>query len=217
MSLKKWDGVNPLTGKDWNNNINALALMFAQGLPIYIPPSSEGVRETSYDGQWLSMDQKVSGHYPAFMTNMSYQKEDSKGYAPNKPDRVLAGARVKIDTDSAWFPFFYEPHKGNYANFQGFHVTTVHRCESRKGGAELVTTIDPQDWTLETHLRIWYFKGEKVQFYVDDALLVEHTDPTYISDSPFELCASEPDGSIRKVYLKFPPGIAHLLAREPWW
>jgi len=209
VSLREWDGINPLTGGDWNNNIEQLI----RGILHSLRYGSYVDSYTTWENPWLKLSGETT-KYPCVQSCFSVEKAPSQGY-PNKPARLYGMVIVKCDEDVNWFPFFFEPHKGNYYAFQGFHVEGgTHKAKCRNLAvddtpweANLDTLIGLQDWSVETELRIYYFKGEKVEFYVNGALAVTCTSTTDISNSPFEVCAIEPDGNTHHTYLKFPPGL----------
>lgn len=151
----------------------------------------------AYDGTWFKMVGSV-GTYPAYVSGQSIQR---RGY-------LLASVQAKVaTTESNIVMFWYEPYKGDYANFQGMgHDGTGHYAKSRNGGAETNTYLSGQDWTVETKFSIRHeYDQSEVKFYTASNLVATHT--TNISAQPYEIQCCEPANVAKNVYMKYPPGM----------
>ena len=184
----------------------ALLKDFARSLPLSTPiVASWDNQESSWDGEELHLKTTATGKYPAYKTGHSLKAElGAAAYTA-----LTANATVRGDPDVDWYPFFYEPMKGNYDNFQGSHVDEAgnHTCESRDGGVETEVTLTDQDWSVYHNFEIRHYTDQsKCEFYIDGSLVATNT--TNIHAQPFEICACEPGGSIMDCYMKYPPGIA---------
>jgi len=188
---------------------------FRQVIPVYEPKVSPyldvarafalrfnlhvvGQREMSYDGEWVRLNQIVTGQYPVLAQT---------GHSVQRRTQLYARARGYATDDTSIHWFFLEPAKGVYGDYQGIrHDDTYHCVESRSGGVETQTNLTGQDWTVETEFAIahWYDQTE-TRFYINGALVATHT--TNISAQPYEILFGEPSGVARVIYMRYPYGI----------
>jgi hypothetical protein len=178
--------------KKWRTAMEMLE--FVSTLPI--ATYGVGTRFT-YDGEYLMLD-NPSGAYNACGWTHGIRL-DRLGYA------LYASAVGYAPDDTSIYWMFFEPRKGDYANFQGIrHDGTAYVVESRSGGVETETDISPQDFTVDTEFKIYHATGV-FRVYVNGALVVEHT--TNVSSPPFEVVFGEPNGVARTVFLRYPRGV----------
>ena len=180
--------------------LNPLLLMTS--LPIDI---AYHLGPLGYDGEFL-YHINPAGQYQAFGTGFAYQVgQQSGGIAQT----MYAQAYVKFSSASLCFPFFFEPKKGDIANFQGFQKTSgAFNCISNKNAVSKTTPISDPGVTSEHRYKITHKTDNTlVLFYIDGALVATHNDPTYISSQPYEIACAEPAGVAMTAYMRYPPGI----------
>ena len=164
-----------------------------------------GTLTITYDGEWICI-YNPSVHLVAIGTGYgfpAYEATRTTYYLS-----VCATIKAPSDDTNIYF-FFLEPRKADYNNFQGFrHDGTYHCFEFRKAGAEEQDNIAGQDWTTEHEFKISHKKDETDCIgYIDGVEKAHSTDNSKISSQPYSIYCCEPNGVVRTLYLKYPPGI----------
>jgi len=175
---------------------------YASALPISLPNYYPASFTWSYDGEWITI-QTLQALYPAIRTCVAYE-------SGSLTTSVLhACVNIKAPTNATRiYYFFYEPQKGDYANYQGLDTRdgAAYNARSRNGGVETKTVLADQDWTVERKMALSHQKDQSdMHFYIDGAEVAHHT--TNISAQPFEICCAEPNGQLRTIYVRYPKGI----------
>lgn len=178
-------------------------LGFAHAFPLDTAYHRAGECEMSYDGEWIKLDEKITGDYPAlgrsaFAITYGWSGANLRCHAVLKAP----------PNDNNIYFFFYEPFKGDYANYQGLDTRdgAEHNARSRNGGVETKTVLSGQDWTVEHRFGLEHEVNQSaMRFYIDGSVGATHT--TNISAEPYEVLAGEPNGQIRTMYMRYPAGI----------
>lgn len=174
----------------------------ASALPISLPNYYPSYFTWSYDGEWITI-QTLAAYYPAIRTTVAYES----GSLTTSYLSTCVNIKAPSNPANIYY-FFYEPQKGDYANYQGLDTRdgADYNARSRNGGAETKTVLSGQDWTVERKMGLSHQKDQSdMYFYVDGAEVAHHT--TNVSAQPFEICAAEPNGQVRTIYVRYPKGI----------
>lgn len=175
---------------------------YASALPISLPNYYPTLLTWDYDGEWISVTTLQPNYYPAIRSCVTYQ-------AGRSVHTLELCANIKAPTnDKNIYFFFYEPQKADRNFFQGFYTTNTQYITETGDGTGFFeqNILTGQDWTAEHKFKIEHKKDKSYcKFYIDGVLVATHT--TRIADQPFEVCAIEPNGVLRTIYLRYPKGI----------
>lgn len=183
---------------------NREPLQLVRSLPLSYIPNLVWAEKASYSYENGYLKQVSPVGYPAFMTGHSLQRYPS----------ALQASASGYASDTNMFVFWYEPHKGNWDNFQGFVHNAANYSPGCVSRASAVATYTAYSFDVTTEniysIRHEYDQSE-IKFGFQDGLdetptwVVTHT--TNVSAQPYEICFGEPNNVARTSYLRYPPGI----------
>jgi len=175
---------------------------FCSSLPISLPNYYPASFTWTYDGEWIAIN-TIAALYPAVRTTVAYES----GSLVTSYLEACANIKAPANAQSIYY-FFFEPQKADYANYQGLDTRdgAAYNARSRAAGVETLTVLGGQDWTVERKFKLSHQKDQTdMYFYIDGAEVAHHA--ANISAQPFEICACEPNGVLRTIYLRYPKGI----------